>query len=184
MRGKRPNGKTLLWRRCRRAAPEEVPNGFSVYRRFALGATAPVPDQIAVAEPGGAGGGAAVGAHPDPAPGRPVHGMRHLHGPLLPPPGTAAVHRRGRFPAAAAGLGAPGPAPVCPGTRSGAAADGLDLAPRPLPLPVGDAAGWRPGGAVGLLPGPGRTGRLYRPVRPGPDRKSTRLNSSHSQISY
>src|SRR6266852_2021553 len=121
MRGKRPNGKNLPWRRCRRAAPEEVPNGFSVYRRFALGATAPVPDQIAVAEPGGAGGGAAVGAHPDPA-------------------------------------------PVCPGTRSGAAADGLDLAPRPLPLPVGDAAGWRPGGAVGLLPGPGRTGRQRRPA--------------------
>src|ERR1700720_110461 len=118
---KRPNRKNLPWRRRRRVAPEEVPNGFSVYRRFAVGATAPTPDEIAVAKLGRAGGGAAVGSHPDPAAGRRVHGLRHLHGQLLSPPGTAAVHRRGRALAAAAGLGAPGPAPVCPGTWPGAA---------------------------------------------------------------
>src|SRR2546427_2397128 len=44
----------------------------------------------------------------------------------------------------------------------------------------------RPGAAAepGLQRGGGRAGQVRRLREPGQDRKSTRLNSSHSQISY
>src|SRR2546427_2338833 len=44
----------------------------------------------------------------------------------------------------------------------------------------GDSGGARAEGALGVRSGAGRQERLP----PGRDRKSTRLNSSHSQISY
>src|SRR5438034_500278 len=158
MRGKRPNGKNLPWRRRSEAVPPEVSNGIPVYHRSAVGATAPPLDQTAVAEFGRAGRRPATGTHPDPAPSRLVSGLCDLHRQLLSAPGTVAFHRCRRFLAPAERLGAPGPAPLCPRAGPHAAADGLDLASRPLPLLVGDAAGRWPGGTPGLLPRPGRTG--------------------------
>src|SRR5712691_19854 len=164
MHRNRPNRKNLRWRRQRSAVPREVSNASTVYRRSAPVATAPPPDQAPVAKLARAGRRAATGTHPDPAPIGPLSGLRHLYRQLLPPAGAAAVHRGRRLPAPAARLGTPGPALVCPRPRPAAVADGLDLASRPLPLLVGDAAGRRSGGAVGVLPGPGQVGRQRDPT--------------------
>src|SRR6266496_4361359 len=115
----------------------------------------------------------------------PAHGQRPAH-PALPPPAEALP----QVPPQAADRGPPVPGD---GRHLLHPGDGDERPPAPGPL-VPDAGGYVRGDVpLRPSPGPGGPPRLPAPLPrdqpsrladPRPDRKSTRLNSSHVEISY